>query len=393
VTYTYPNITENPISDGGKWKNQGAATGGWTLVQSNAGTLFGTNTVGGTADSYAYLDPSVGLGNDYVMTGVVHRDASVVDGGTDLEIELHIRMTDDATHVHTYEEDLSNTIGGSGYQFVRWTGTNGSFTDLSSQVTDSGLAHGTPQDNDSYTLQVKGLAVIAKVNGATMFTYTLGSGTGDGSPLTTGNPGVGFDLSAGATNGLLAWKSWSVSPLASVFTSAGTSTAKATAAALKSADASSTAAAVATGVGASLKSATLASAGVAVATGIGSSLKAADMASTGTSTAVAVGTSQISTGSAMSSPGMATGTAVSAALKSADMSGAGVSSATAESTSPQPPVVQPAQIQQISMGAGGSASKARHKRRRREREEEEMLLVASVLAQFLSHKHHRGAQQ
>jgi hypothetical protein len=210
MNYTYPNITENPISDGGKWKNQGAATGGWTLCQSSSGRIFGTNTVGGTADSYAYLDPSVGLGNDYTITGVVHRDATVLDGITDYEIELHIRMSDDASDVFTYELDLSNTIGGSGYQFVRWTGTNGSFTDLSSQVTDSGLAHGTPQDGDTYTISVTGLAVVVKVNGSTMFTYTLGSGTGDTSPLTTGNPGVGFDLSAGAVNGLLAWNSWSV---------------------------------------------------------------------------------------------------------------------------------------------------------------------------------------
>ena len=374
MTYTYPNLTENPISDGGKWKNQGAATGGWTVVQSNAGTLFGTNTVGGTADSYAYLDPSVGMGNDYLITGVCHRDASVVDGGTDFEIELHIRMTDDATHVFTYELDLSNTIGGAGYQFVRWTGTNGSFTDLSSQVTDSGLAHGTPQDLDSYTIQVKGSAVITKVNGSTMFTYTLGSGTGDTSPLTTGNPGVGFDLSAGATNGLLAWKSWSVSPLATIAQAAGTSTAKA--------------------AGAALKTAVFASTASALATSVGSSLKNADMSSAGTSLGTMVGTSLVSGGSAASSSGTGTAAAEGAALKSADMLGAGISSAAAASPSQQPAVVQPPQVQQIALGAGGSSSAGnRRKQRRQKREEDEMLLVASALAQFLSHQHHRGVGQ
>lgn len=203
-------LTEDPISEGGRWNNQGAATGGWTVVQTTPGLAFSTNTLGGTADSYAYL---TGFGNDYQITATTFRDPSVVDG-QDFENELHIRMTDNATNVFTYEFLTSPSVGGAGYQFVKWEGPNGSFTDLTSNVTDSGLAHGTPQNGDVYSIRVQGKNVIAWVNRQKMFTYVLGSGALEtSSPYTTGNPGLGFDLTAGLTTSLYGWSNIEVTAI------------------------------------------------------------------------------------------------------------------------------------------------------------------------------------
>src|SRR5690349_21015769 len=113
-------LTENPISEGGRWHNLGAATGGWTVVKTASGNALCTNTLGGTADSYAYL---TGFGNDYFITATTFRDPSVVDG-QDFENELHIRMLDSASNVFTYEFLTSPSVAGAGYQFVKWTGAN-----------------------------------------------------------------------------------------------------------------------------------------------------------------------------------------------------------------------------------------------------------------------------
>ncbi len=66
------NLTENPLSEGGRWRR---ANNPWTNVQTIGGVAFGANSVGHTYDdSYALLS---GFGPDQTVEAVVYRDTSL----------------------------------------------------------------------------------------------------------------------------------------------------------------------------------------------------------------------------------------------------------------------------------------------------------------------------
>ncbi len=119
------NLTENPISEGGVWFNNGLL---WTKVRTANGLAFGTNGPRNTYDdSYAYLS---GFGPNQQGEAVIYVSPSLV--GDPHEVELLLRWAD-STHIARGYECLFNHHGG--VQIVRWNGPFGNYSVLSGTRT------------------------------------------------------------------------------------------------------------------------------------------------------------------------------------------------------------------------------------------------------------------
>jgi hypothetical protein len=112
------DATENPISEGGRWHRAGNA---FTNVRTANGLAFGTNGItDGYDDSYALLS---GFGPDQTAEAMIVRSPGLATGITH-EVELLLRMTDDATGAWGYECLFGY---GGNIAIVRWYGEVGNF--------------------------------------------------------------------------------------------------------------------------------------------------------------------------------------------------------------------------------------------------------------------------
>ena len=168
------DLTEDPISEGGVWRR---ASNAWTNVRTANGIAFGTNGTANTYDdSYALLS---GFGPDQQAEAVVFRSSSLATGITH-EVELLLRMSDDANNVRGYE-CLFNYAGG--VQIVRWNGALGDFTVLPTSGAGNlgrGLVSG-----DVIKATIVGNVISAYINGV------LRAQAID-STFASGQPGIGF---------------------------------------------------------------------------------------------------------------------------------------------------------------------------------------------------------
>ena len=184
-TYTtnFP-LTENPISEGGRWINGGVTGLDWANVQTTGGFAGGVGPA-----SAAYADPSAVLagnwGPNQTLTGTVY---SV--GASDSyyqEVELRLRTTISAHSITGYEVNFRTPNNGSAYVYiVRWNGAVGNFTNLA-WATGTGVSNG-----DVVKATIVGNTISAYINGTLMVTAT-------DSTYATGNPGIGFDYGCANT--------------------------------------------------------------------------------------------------------------------------------------------------------------------------------------------------
>jgi hypothetical protein len=166
-------LTENPISDGGRWHNNGLD---WNNVQTANGKAFGTILVpSGYSDSYAWID---GFGADHTVEATIFKDesASYTDSH---EIAVHLRKTDGPNFSTGYEI-------GFPYQGrpgpVRWNGAVGDFT----FVNTTGPGYDQPmKTGDAIKASIAGSTISIFVNGI------LVSQAVD-STFRTGAPATGF---------------------------------------------------------------------------------------------------------------------------------------------------------------------------------------------------------
>lgn len=173
-------LTENPISEGGNWQNNGLD---WTNVQTTPGLAFGTQDVVNTYnDSYAHLG---GFPANVQVTAVMH---SSVPSGSIQESEILLRFSDSAHAARGYEINL-NSAGAA--QIVRWNGAIGDFTPLST-TGPGGLGRDV----------VTGDVFMATSVGSTLSLYVNGALLAQAvdSTFATGNPGIGFFSRLGASN-------------------------------------------------------------------------------------------------------------------------------------------------------------------------------------------------
>lgn len=185
--------TEAPISESGKWVNNGLD---WTLVDTTGGspgTAFGTQgNSGNFDDSYAHLTGTWSPNQE--VGGTVHKGTTF---GL-MEVELHMRMTDSAHNATVYEVTWAHD--GQYVDFVRWHGpigtSIGDFTFLVPSATYT--VPGGIQDGDQLVCRIIGNTISAYRNGTLIGSASDTAGAGGGAVLTSGNPGMGFYRSGGA---------------------------------------------------------------------------------------------------------------------------------------------------------------------------------------------------
>src|SRR5580693_8331117 len=117
-------LTENPISEGGKWVN-GRATGlDWTNILTTANVkAYGSNSGinPGYDDSTAVLQNIGPWGPNQTLSGVVF--LSSVNNGFDQEVELRLNTTISAHSITGYSCTFSlRNDGGQYFQVGRWNG-------------------------------------------------------------------------------------------------------------------------------------------------------------------------------------------------------------------------------------------------------------------------------
>lgn len=184
--------TETPISEGGVWKHVGLD---WTAVTKANGLAHGTQTgSGGYNDSYAYL---TGFPANHSATAVVYLNPNA--NSVNKEVELLLRWSDSARGATGYECNLQHR--GQYALIVRWNGPYGNFTEI-------GRARSPPQlkTGDVIKATVVGNVITVYVNGTQIMQAT-------DSTYTSGNPGMGFYIDAGASNSDFGFSSFSASGL------------------------------------------------------------------------------------------------------------------------------------------------------------------------------------
>jgi hypothetical protein len=182
-TTNFP-LTENPISEGGKWINGGTAGLDWNDVQTSANKAWGSRT------SSSYNDPTA------ILTGTWPSDqtvtATVFGTPTDAdwnEVEIRLRSSISAHSNTGYEATCRVSNTGNAYAgWARWNGALGNFTSL---ALNTGSQYGC-QEGDIIK------ATITGTNPATMTLWRIRSGvtttlaSATDSTYTTGSPGIGF---------------------------------------------------------------------------------------------------------------------------------------------------------------------------------------------------------
>ena len=174
TTYTtdFP-LTENPLSEGGKWID-GKTTGiEWGNVQTGQSNAYGVNL------SSQYGDPTAVLFGTWGPDQTVQ--ATVMVSGVPQtcchEVELRLRTTIQAYSITGYEINCS--VSGQGYmQIVRWNGPLASFTLIGG---GAGCKNG-----DVLKATMIGNTITVYKNGAKAASAT------DNNAFTGGSPGIGF---------------------------------------------------------------------------------------------------------------------------------------------------------------------------------------------------------
>jgi hypothetical protein len=185
-TYTsnFP-LTENPISESGKWINGGVTGLDWTNIRTTSGFAFGTQS--GTATGVAtYADATAVLAGTWGPNQTVQATVAVTNasGSSSVfeEVELRLRTTITANTITGYEINCSvSTNPGNFYcQIVRWNGPLGSFK----QLNGTGL-HCV--NGDVLKATISGSTITAYLNGVQVLQATDNT-------YTSGSPGIGFFL-------------------------------------------------------------------------------------------------------------------------------------------------------------------------------------------------------
>jgi hypothetical protein len=186
-------VTENPISEGGRWTNGGIF--GKTNVQTAPGKAYGTMV---SFDRSQFIDSCAclsGFGPDHEVLCTISNSGAV--NGLEVEILLRADITSD--HISLYELDCVYTK--RGIDLVRWDMTRAnpnSFTVLrdSHTVPRRLLGDEAPFSNgDQVYARIVGSVITCKYKRtgqgqfSDLFTYNTAR---DSVKYGSGNPGIGF---------------------------------------------------------------------------------------------------------------------------------------------------------------------------------------------------------
>ena len=180
---------ENPLSEGGKWSNNGLD---WTKIRKTRGLAYGSQT--GTNkgiyrydDSYAHL---AGFPPDQEAWAQVR--IAKPDPSCHQELEILLRWSSSAHRTTGYECFARCVNDGSSYlQIVRWEGPLGKFTYLADK---RGVNYGL-KDGDILKASIVGDVITVFINGVEKAQVKDDT-------YKTGNPGIGTFLSCDGGRGV-----------------------------------------------------------------------------------------------------------------------------------------------------------------------------------------------
>ena len=172
-------LTENPISESGRWINGGSTGLKWANVRTTPGLAFGTQSgSAGYDDSTAVLSGTWGP-NQTVQATVAVTSASSASSVFE-EVELRLRTTITANSITGYEVNCGISASSNYVQIVRWNGPLGSFTQL-----DGRAYHCV--NGDVLKATISGSTITVYLNGTALYSVT-------DSTYSSGSPGMGFYL-------------------------------------------------------------------------------------------------------------------------------------------------------------------------------------------------------
>jgi hypothetical protein len=175
-------LTEDPISEGGKWVNGGATGLDWTNVSTTPGRAIGHEVGANFTDAIAILQ-GLTWQADQKATGVVFALAAPLENCSQ-EVELLLRYRVAAHSITGYEINYKVSSSSSAYmQIVRWNGAVGDFTFLE---IFNGAQFGV-SNGDTVMATVVGNVITAYKNGVQLGQVT-------DSTYSSGSPGIGFNL-------------------------------------------------------------------------------------------------------------------------------------------------------------------------------------------------------
>lgn len=194
------DLTENPISEGGRWVHHDPTL---TVVKTTGGVAFGTLSGSNNYDDSNASLP--GFGNDYSIEGTVFLKSGTLSPDN-REVELLLRWTDD--------NPVRNTAYGPtqaiGYEIT--VQHAGGYMVLG-RFKGAELARApnppVPHNGDRFKATIQGQTIIVYWNGVEQFRYTDNDPT---NRITTGNPGIGFFIRAPAANTEFGFTALTVSP-------------------------------------------------------------------------------------------------------------------------------------------------------------------------------------
>ena len=176
-------LTEDPISEGGRWIAGGAVGLDWSNVSTTPGLAIGRQTGASYTDANAIL--SGAWGPDQSASATVH--VTRANDACAQEVELRLRSAISAHVNRGYEISYKSSQSPSAYLIiVRWNGALGSYTYLFKR---SGAEFGV-KDGDVVSASVVGDLISAYKNGVQMAQATDRT-------FATGSPGMGFNLENG----------------------------------------------------------------------------------------------------------------------------------------------------------------------------------------------------
>lgn len=180
---------EHPLSEGGKWVNNGLD---WTKIKKTRGLAYGTQTgihkgIYQYDDSYAHL---TGFGPDQEAWAQVR--IAKPDPSCHQELEILLRWTNSAHSTTGYECFARCVNDGSSYlQIVRWEGPLGKFTYLADK---RGVNYGL-KNGDILKASIVGNVITVSINGVEKAQVKDDT-------YKTGNPGIGAFLSCDGGRGV-----------------------------------------------------------------------------------------------------------------------------------------------------------------------------------------------
>lgn len=180
-------LTENPISESGRWQHQCPFL---TTCQTAGGRVYGNQPLPPTAgvyeDAYAILTGT--WPTNQRAEGIIDKQTT---GGYE-EYEVWVNAADAADFVRGYEVYVHQA--GDYFALTIWLGTHLTaaptiaYFDLTGAGTNNITA---PQDGDLLWAQRVGNIITGGINGTTYLTFDVTSG--GRTPFTGGAPAIGFD--------------------------------------------------------------------------------------------------------------------------------------------------------------------------------------------------------